>query len=491
MAAASMTLGKWAGRRHGIAAAAPPPVTGSRAGGLAPQELKVLLQELVHEMEKRVPYASALVLRQRTTSISIDDQSQSIEEPHPSEGVVFTVFNGAWLEEASTSDLTPDRLRSVAMTLAKSVRPQSGDVEVHPGEKGEATFRTECRIDPSTLPLKERFSRIQDLHRRARAIDSKLINCAAGYGETIADELFVNRVKAWRQEVVRVRISLVFFATDGHQTTNDWISRGGTGGLELLEVTDAQLAAVAAETHVLLGAKPVEPGNYEVIVDSDITGTVAHESFGHGVELDMFLKDRALAEQFVGKRVGSDLVNIVDDPSLPGGFGSYFFDHEGQRASPTRIVENGIFVRGLSDLMSATLLKVPRSANGRRQDAGRKAYSRMSNTFFAAGSDSTEGLIQGIKRGYYLRNLTHGMEDPKGWGIMLVAHIGEEIKDGRLTGRLSSPIGITGYVPEVLGSVNGISGDFATLPGTCGKGWKENVPVSTGGPHIRFTARLS
>jgi TldD protein len=205
----------------------------------------------------------------------------------------------------------------------------------------------------------------------------------------------------------------------------------------------------------------------------------------------MFLKDRALAEHFVGKRVGSELVNIVDDPSLPAGFGSYFFDHEGEPARPTVIVENGIFRGGLSDLMSAHELAVPRTGNGRRQDFSRKVYARMSNTFFARGSSTPDELIQGVRRGFLVTRLTHGMEDPKGWGIMLGARVAREIRDGRLTGRIFGPVGITGYVPDVLGSVNGVANDFVAAPGICGKGWKEYVPVSTGGPHIRFTARLT
>lgn len=483
--------------RAGAPSAAP--TTGSAAPASAPppvgklSELKPLFQELVREMEKRVPYASALAVRQVATSISFDDQTQEIDEVLPSEGAVFTVYNGAWLEESSTSDLSPANLRAVAMALAKSARRRPrgrGGPEIDPGEGGDLSFRTPCSKDPTALPLKEQFSWVQELHRRARAIDTSLINCVVSYGQGLGEEVFVNRAKSWSQEIIRVRGVIVYFATDGRQTTNNFLSRGGTGGLELLDLADEDLATLARETHALLEAKPVEAGSYEVVVDGDITGTLAHESFGHGVELDMFLKERALAAQFVGKRVGSELVNIIDDPSLPQGFGSYFFDHEGQRSSPTHIVENGIFIRGLSDLMSATLLKVPRSANGRRQDVGRKAYARMSNTFFTGGGDSKESLIEGVKNGLYLRTLTHGMEDPKGWGIQLVAHIGEEIKDGRRTGRLRSPVGITGYVPEVLASVNGVSGDFFAGPGTCGKGHKEFVPVSTGGPHIRFTARL-
>ena len=98
---------------------------------------------------------------------------------------------------------------------------------------------------------------------------------------------------------------------------------------------------------------------------------------------------------------------------------------------------------------------------------------------------------QQVDRGVYLTKLTHGMEDPKGWGMFLGALIGREIRAGKLTGKLFSPVGITGYVPDVLASVDGVAGDFTTRPAGCGKGHKEYVPVSTGGPHIRFRARLA
>ncbi|MEI3058064.1 MAG: hypothetical protein V8T53_06735 [Eubacteriales bacterium] len=35
----------------------------------------------------------------------------------------------------------------------------------------------------------------------------------------------------------------------------------------------------------LTHATPIEPGIYDVITDSSITGLIAHEAFGHGVEI--------------------------------------------------------------------------------------------------------------------------------------------------------------------------------------------------------------
>ena len=144
----------------------------------------------------------------------------------------------------------------------------------------------------------------------------------------------------------------------------------------------------------MLGAVPVPPGTYDVVTDTVTTGVIAHEAFGHGMETDMFLKERARAADYIGKRVGSDLVNIVDDPSMAGAYGSYFVDDEGRGASPTQIIRDGILQGGLTDLYSASRLGISRTANGRRESVHRKAYARMSNTFFTPGSSTREELLE-------------------------------------------------------------------------------------------------
>jgi TldD protein len=229
---------------------------------------------------------------------------------------------------------------------------------------------------------------------------------------------------------------------------------------------------------------------YEVICTPDVSGVIAHEAFGHGVELDMFLKDRARSAQYLGRPIASPLVDILDDPSYAHAYGSYFFDDEGQPATPTHIIRGGVFERGLSDLTSAHGLHVARSANGRRESFERKAYVRMSNTFFAQGSTPMQQMMESVERGVYLQHTSSGMEDPKGWGMQVTSHYGQEIVNGKLTGRVFAPIGITGYVPDILQSVTAVGADFRLSGGTCGKGHKEWVPVSSGGPHLKLKARL-
>lgn len=83
------------------------------------------------------------------------------------------------------------------------------------------------------------------------------------------------------------------------------------------------------------------------------------------------------------------------------------------------------------------------------------------------------------------------MEDPKGWGMQIWTHYAREYRGGKPTGRLFSPVAMTGYVPDVLADVSMIANDFHMDAGSCGKGWKEIVPVGSGGPHLRTRCRLA
>ena len=116
----------------------------------------------------------------------------------------------------------------------------------------------------------------------------------------------------------------------------------------------------------------------------------------------------------------------------------------------------------------------------------------MTNTFFEGGKDTLEDMVASISHGYLLEGLDSGMEDPKNWGIQCVAAKAREIRDGKLTGKIVSPVYLTGYVPDLLQSISMVS-PKVEMSGTgyCGKGWKEWVKTSTGGSYIKARGKLS
>ena len=147
----------------------------------------------------------------------------------------------------------------------------------------------------------------------------------------------------------------------------------------------------------LTHATPIEPGVYDVITDSSITGLIAHEAFGHGVEMDMFVKGRALGAEYIGKRVGSDLVTMHEGALCAEDVTSYAFDDEGIPAGDVTEIKNGILQTGICDALSALRLGVKPTGNGKRENFAHKVYTRMTNTVFDSGDSTLEEMIAGIK----------------------------------------------------------------------------------------------
>jgi len=452
-------------------------------------ELRPALGEIVGLGLQRAPYFSALLSSRHGLTILVDDREERVTERPPAVGTVLSAFDGATNFERAMGGFNREEIQKASRDFLSGLTFQKYLVQAEPERRGD--FVTPMQIDPLELSTQEKLDRCRELHRRAKGNDSRIVNVRVIYGERNEHSVFADANADLAQRVQRVNMFLVVIVAgaDG-DVRYDFASKSGSAGWEVLNWSDEEIQRLVDSALGLLSAERIEPGEYRIITTPGVSGTICHESFGHGVETDMFLKERARAAHFIDKVVGSSLVNIVDDPSQPGSYGSYFFDDEGHMAASTQIVENGVFRRGITDRYSAAALEIPRSANGRQQDYSRKTYARMSNTFFSAGTSTLEEMIAQVEHGIYLDKWSSGMEDPQGWGIQVTCHYGHEIKGGKITERVFAPIGITGYVPDVLQSITSVSNELQMDGGNCGKGHKEVVPVASGGPHLLMTARL-
>lgn len=455
----------------------------------AMSELRPALADIVKQGQESAPYFSALLLTKHGLEIRINNREERVSELEPTAGTVLSAYDGVTMYERAVSGFGRKEVEAAARDLVRDTSFEKYSPTDEPEKR--ADFITPMQIDPLELSVQEKLDRCRELHRRVKDRDQRIANVGVVYLESNEYSVFANRSADLAQRVQRVvlRVIVVAAGPDG-QVRYDLRIKSGSAGWEVLDFTDEELQVLVDSAIALLSADRIEPGDYQIIASPGVSGVICHESFGHGVETDMFLKQRAKAAHFIDKVVGSPLVNIFDDPSYVGGAGSYFFDDEGCMASPTQIVEDGIFRRGITDLYSATALGIPRSANGRRQDFSRKAYARMSNTFFGPGNSTLEEMLAQVDHGIYLDRWSSGMEDPQGWGIQVTCLYGHEIKNGRITDRVFAPVSISGYVPDVLQSIKALSKELVLEGGNCGKGHKETVRVSSGGPHMLLRARL-
>jgi TldD protein len=447
--------------------------------------LRPRLGDAVARLEQRSPYASVLLSTRQGVLINVEQKEEDIRQLPLSAGMVLSCLDGGVLVERSVPGFDADRLEQAVGRLHQELSSSGGGAV--DGIVAPRDFATSADSPARDLSLEDKLERCRDIQRRLARLDPRVVNARATYAEQLESSIFRSRQADMAQDVVRVRMSVMAVLAQDGQVRYDWLSKGGTGGWELLEYSDEELQKTGEGAGRLFSSERIEPGEYTVVTGPGVSGTLAHESFGHGVETDLFPKERARAFDYIGRKVGSPLVDIVDDPSLPGGYASYFFDDEGALAQPTTIVEKGIFRRGISDMLSARALNIDRTANGRRQDFTRKPYARMSNTFFGPGTTRLEDLFAQVDRLTY-RYQWDG--DPQGWGIQITCHYGQEIVQGKLTGRIFSPVSLSGYVPQVLDTIRGVGPLVQMDQGICGKGHKEYLPNSSGGPHLLLQVNL-
>jgi len=221
-----------------------------------------------------------------------------------------------------------------------------------------------------------------------------------------------------------------------------------------------------------------------VIIDPDVAGLLAHEVMGHASEADEIVKKRSFLTGVVGKKVGSELVTMVDDGTVPGAYGTIPFDSEGTPSSKTIIIENGVYKGYMHNLETAAIMNVKLTGNGRAQDYNRRVWVRMTNTFFEKGDWDLEEMISETKKGLLALKALSGMEDPVGGGFEARVLKGYIIENGEKKNFVRS-FTLTGKALDILKTVDAVSKDFTLHGGSCGKGEEDFVPVSTGGPYMR------
>lgn len=460
--------------------------------------IKDLLNSLRLELRKKYGYVSILAADSREQSYGVSARGVTVSERNDfgRRGFVVRVHDGKAYAEYAASEISKEALPGIiaaidAQLVGMADSFERFDTPVEPEEPVAFVKYTECERLPENVGDKAVVDTLTEIRSYAKNLDERILDANVRLQYQQIHKLFLSDKKDLEQHLMWTCGSLLVLARRGEEIKDSYRSFSGMCGLELLDRIRASVPDRVRTVLDLLDSEPLEPGAYDCVCTPTVTGMIVHEAFGHGVEMDMFVKDRALAKQCMGQQVASNLVTMRDGAAAADEVASFFFDDEGNIASDTLIIDHGRLVAGMADGVSAARLGIRPTGNGRRESVERKAYTRMTNTFFEGGQDKVEDMIASVKNGLLLDEPTSGMEDPKNWGIQCMVSFGREIRDGKLTGRIFSPVVLSGYVPDLLKSISMMSPSVQLEGGgACGKGYKEWVKVSDGGPWIRARIRL-
>ena len=466
------------------------------------QAARPLLKKLISRLSEKYGYASVLAADTRSKQYHVANTGvfAGEDELFTRRGFVLKVYDGQSYGEYSFTHIDEAAIPAIAAEVENRLMPLAGklpeglslseygriadepaillkssEYEVHPDEKGDEAI----------------LAALNAIRDDAKGRDERIIDCNIDYEYQEIHKLFLSPNRDLEQNLLWSDCSFYVMCPKEDDIVGYSDGVSDLAGVEVLDKLRGRLDNAAKGALELIDSEPITPGEYECVCTPAVTGLIAHEAFGHGVEMDMFVKDRAQARKFIGQYVASPLITMHDGAAVQRNTGSFFFDDEGVLSHDTVIIEKGVLKRGISDIQSAMHLGTEPTGNGRRESFERKAYTRMTNTYFEPGDDTLEVMIASVEDGFLLDNPTGGMEDPKNWGIQCIVNVAREIKNGKLTGRIFSPVVLTGYVPDLLKSITMVSRDFELDgAGMCGKGWKEWVKVSEGGPCIKARIRL-
>ena len=458
---------------------------------------KEKLEQLVDILKNEYDYVSVLATDVSGLSYAVNRKTSSINEFRDSErGFVVRVYCNGGYSEYSFNRL--DDVNETAQQIITALNAQSSVLEssaklktpLLEEEEAEGEFAGEVSEEfyrPDNEKILAKMKRLRD-NGMAREY---VVNCSVNYSMQLVNKMFIspsrNLIQAWGVSFVSC---VMVLNKDGETQITNF---GDTGwqGSEIIDLQSAKMDQAYEDVVKMFGAPNITPGEYEVICTPAAAGLIAHEAFGHGVEMDMFVKNRAVAKQHMGEKLASTITNMYDGAQGVRQTASYFFDDEGTLAQKTQIIDKGYLVSGICDALSAARLGVKPTGNGRRESFERKAYTRMTNTYFGTQANTLEEMIKSVKYGFLVDGVDSGMEDPKHWGIQCILSRAKEIRNGRLTGKIFTPVVLTGYVPDLLSNISMVGTDIGLDGnGHCGKGYKEWVIVSDGGPYLKTKVRL-
>jgi PmbA protein len=411
--------------------------------------------------------ARASVYRNQDSSVEWRDGQLDRLAQSTSMGASLNLFVDGRFSGHSTSDLRPEALEAFITEAVAMTRPLAEDphrrlpdparyADRHPGDLQLYDGRGAAEV---TAADRRHAARALEEAIRANPQASKIISVSTSCSDSIGETAMVNSngMEGSAQGTSFAYFAEVVVRDEGdRKPTGDWYAV--TLFRDKLEPVE-RIAKMALQRALDgIGEKPIETGRYPFVIENRQVGRAM------GGFLAAFLGGNIQQQQSflagkIGEQITSPQLTLIDDPHIPGGFGSQTYDNEGMSTRRLPLIEKGVLRNFFLDTYYASKLGMKPTT----------AY--QSNLVFDPGQRDLEGLLQAM-----------------GKGILVTGFMGGN--SNSTTGDFS--IGIRGHWIENGRRVRPIS--EMNLSGNHLEAWKHLVevgndpwPYSTNrGPSLRF-----
>lgn len=323
--------------------------------------------------------------------------------------VLVAADNGYRVASTSSSDFTPegiDHLVSGAVALARvtSVDPFAG--LANSAEFGSLSGDLHLyNEDVYSLPTEERISWARRAEAAAMAVDTRIVNSdGASFDAATGRRIFANSrgfVGEYRSSYCSIAASPIAQGTNGEMQRDYWWSQARAfRNLEQPEVVGQESAR---RTLRMLDARRVPTQQASVIFAPEIARGLVGAVFDAAAG-DAIYRGASIFAGKLDQPVAAESITVVDDGTMPGGFGTSPFDAEGLPSRRTVIVERGILRSYILNTYAGRKLGMKSTGNAGRGLAG-NPYLSAGNLFLEPGRPSPDEIMRGVVRGLYVTRL--------------------------------------------------------------------------------------
>jgi PmbA protein len=330
-----------------------------------------------------------------------------------SKSIGVRVFFGKRAASTYSSDFSReglDRMVKSALELAKitSEDPFGGIPDA--AQLGQINGDLDLyHQDVYSLPGSERIDYARRAEKAALDFDPRIKNSEGGsFDAATGRKVLANShgfIGEYKRSYCSVAAVPIAQSENGAMQRDYWFSVART--LKKLDPPE-QVGKVAAErTLRRLGARKVKTAQVPVVFDPMVATSILEHIF-EGVNGDSVYRGASFLAGKLGQKIAGDNVTIIDDGTIPGGFGTSPFDGEGVPTRRTVVIEKGVLKSYLLNTYTAKKLKLSTTGNASRGLAGTPGIG-PGNYFLQPGQRSPKQLIADIKEGLYVTEfLGHG-----------------------------------------------------------------------------------
>ncbi len=399
-------------------------------------------------------------------------------------GFNIRIYREGYWYMGSSNKLSKSEIKSTLKSIDKiRIKIKSSKLKLNP-EINQNNILPNWKRDPRDVQISEKLDLIKSVNNSAmiKGIENREIIYSEGIDHWVIANNHGTFVSFYNSYPI-IYLSVSVKDANGRQKITQSI--GGNAGLEIFK--DNELIKFSRETAEkavhMINAKPVKGGRYDVVLDSAMTGVYTHEAFGHATEADGIINKSSILADKINKRVGREIITIIDDPTIPNARGSFKFDQEGVKAKRRVLVRDGILNEYLNSIETSTKIKMKQNGAARAMDISSLPIPRMSNTFIMPSKESVD-IYEGIKEGVAFFDFQYGYTNPGSGNFMFKSQYGRMIRNGKLAEYVRDAA-LAGNTLDILNRVDAVGNDFKLHNGTCGKEGQW-VPVTSGGPSIRI-----